>query len=584
MTRRNLAALAGVALASTCAASGSLTARPQPPSYAALAAGPGRVRALQGRTFRFTLGDGDNAPNRLPTITKLQMADPSPISYAIGEWGYSFHQLKNGQLDGAGQPHYGGYPTPPRTRAEAMEVVRRYYLRLREMAKAKATPEQRRCFIAINGHYCYLHYACEWGCDVVGSEVGENINSIQSHIAFTRGAARQYGKPWLMDFSPWYGPSIFDEDPRKTWGDNSGPMHGHSMSLILRTFYAAYMAGANIVVAEGGAINAFRSQTPGPDGLLPLSTLGVEAVRFNRFARRHPDRGIAYAPVALVLPVDHGIYPGFLPKTTWNAFPYQPGDQFILDALNALFPGSLGDPDQPERPDRQPGDPTWKDPEYMRTEALRLVASPHGDIADVLLANAPESVLRSYPVALLAGEFAPDAALARRLAAYVRQGGTLVVDPVARRSGLLASVAAIREPAAGKPYSRVALGKGAVISLAASRPGEPTASRPLSRVLAQLRRELVPIEVTGRVETLLNRTRDGWIVTIINNEGVRKKFREPVEVDPAAAQNVRVRWTGRGRVASATLWGQERDTPLAARDLKVNVPAGEVRIVRLTVR
>ena len=69
-----------------------------------------------------------------------------------------------------------------------MECVRRYYLRLRDDALAKATPEQRKLFSSVNGHYCYQHYACEWGCDLVGSEVGENINSIQAHIAFTRGA------------------------------------------------------------------------------------------------------------------------------------------------------------------------------------------------------------------------------------------------------------------------------------------------------------------------------------------------------------------------------------------------------------
>ena len=260
-------------------------------------------------------------------------------------------------------------------------------MRLREEALTKATADQRTLFQSINGHYCYQHYACEWGCDLVGSEVGENINSIQMHIAFTRGAARQYGKPWLMDFSSWYGPSMFDEDPRRTWGDNSGPTHGHSLSLHIRTYYVSYMAGTNIVVAEGGWLNCFKSQQPGPDGTLPLSSLGEKAAEFYRFTRRHPGRGIPYTPVALVLPFDHGIYPGFAPKLSWNVFPYTPGDQQILDALNVLFPGSLGDPDQPERADQQPGNPSWKDPDYMRTETLRLVASPYGDIADVLLAT-----------------------------------------------------------------------------------------------------------------------------------------------------------------------------------------------------
>jgi len=151
-------------------------------------------------------------------------------------------------------------------------------------------------------------------------------------------------------------------------------------------------------------------------------------------------------PVALLLPFDHGIYPGFLPKKTWHAFDYRPGDQRILDALNAFFPGSLGDPDQPERPDRQPGDPAWKDPEYMRTEALRMVASPHGDIVDVLLNNASSDVLRSYPAIVLAGEFSADKALRERLTEYVRSGGHLVTDTVVLRSGVLKIIHRSRKP------------------------------------------------------------------------------------------------------------------------------------------
>jgi hypothetical protein len=511
-----------------------------PPTYAQLAAGLGRYRPLQGRDFRFTLGGGEDKPPNRRTREAIPLGDPDPIHYAVAEWGYSFHHLKDGQLDGAGQKHFGGYPTPPRTRAEAMEVVRRYYLRLRETAQAKATPEERRCLISINGHYCYQHYACEWGCDVVGSEVGENINSIQSHIAFTRGAARQYGKPWLIDFSSWYGPSMFDEDPRRTWGENSGPTHGHSISLHSRTYYAAYMAGANVVVAEGGWLNCFRSQQPGIDGLLPLSALGQEAARFYRFTRRHPDRGIPYAPIGIVLPFAHGIYPGFPPKLTWNVFPYQPGDQRILDTLNSFFPGSLGDPDQQERPDNQPGDPSWKDPNYMRTESLRLVASPYGDIVDVILSNAPLEILLAYPVLVLAGELMDDPALKSRLRDYERQGGTIVVSPASR---------SLRE-----------------------------------QTLARLRRELIPIEVSGRVQTLYNRTSDGWIVTIINNEGITKTFREAPRIDPKAEKRVKIGYTGRGKAAQADLWGLDSNTPLNPNDVRLSVPPGEVRIVKLTLK
>ncbi|MCC6729642.1 MAG: hypothetical protein IT208_09930 [Chthonomonadales bacterium] len=577
-------------MAALCVAAGAgprsatLVARPTPPTLAALEAGPARIRPLQGHSFRFTLG-GAWSPAVAATVRSTAIADPEPGMSAVGEWGYSFHHLKGGQADGAGYRHYGGYARTPTTRAEAMAVVRRYYDRLRTEALARATPEQRRCFVSISGHYCYQHYAGMWGCDVVGSEVGENINGVQQHIAFTRGAARQFGKPWLLDFSSWFGPSILDEDPERHWGDNSGPDYGHSISLHRRAYYAGWMAGASVVVAEGGTLNCFASQKPGPDGTLPLSTLGRAAATFARFARRHPDRGVPYAPVALLLPVDHGIYPGFGDKLAWNALPYTRGDQAILDALHALFPGSSGDPAQPERADRQPLDPTWTDPDYMHTEALRMVASPHGDIADVLLSSAPEAVLRAYPLTVLAGDYRPSAALAARLGRYVARGGTLVLDRATLARGVLpvATARGLPLPPAGG-FVRAARGQGAVVVMADCGPEAPTASRPLSRVLARARGELIPIAVTGTLETLYNRTRDGWLVTLINNGGVRKRFREAVRVDPRATVTASLRYTGPGRVRRAVLWGEEGDRPLSASPTQVTVGPGEVRIVRLVTR
>jgi hypothetical protein len=572
----------GLALASPMnAAATGLVAHPQPPSLAQLASGPCQYYLVQGRPFWFTLGGGDDSPVHIRTLEKIALADRGLNQCAVGEWEYSFHHLKNGQADGSGYKHYGGYPTPPLSRTDAMECIRRYYLHLRDDAMAKATPEQRKLFCSFNGHYCYQHYGCEWGCDLVGSEVGENINSIQTHIAFTRGAARQYGKPWLMDFSSWYGPSIFDEDPRRTWGENSGPTHGHSLSLHLRTYFVSYMAGANVVVAEGGSINCFKSQEPGPDGTLPLSTLGEKAAYFYRFTRRHPDRGVPYAPVALLLPFDHGIYPGFGKKLAWNAFPYTHGDQRILDALNVLFPGSLGDPEQPERPDRQPGNPAWKDPDYMHTESLRLVRSPYGDIVDVLLSNAQPEVLNSYPVLLLAGEYAPDQAFAERLTRYVEKGGILLIDQADQRNGIFptALVSRLPSPPPGG-YARFRMGRGAIVVVASSNPGHPTTERPLAKVMSQVRQELVPLEVSGRVETLYNRTKDGWLVTLVNNEGVTKTFRDPVVVDASATQSVSI--TSRGKsIRQAVLWGADNDEQLSPKNISVSVPPGEVRIVQI---
>ena len=86
----------------------------------------------------------------------------------------------------------------------------------------------------------------------------------------------------------------------------------------------------------------------------------------------------------------HGIYPGFGEKLAWNAFPYSPGDQRILNLWETFFPDSL-------------------DVQVKRNEKGYLVASPYGDILDVILNNAPDAILAAYPVLLLAGEVTQEA-------------------------------------------------------------------------------------------------------------------------------------------------------------------------------
>src|SRR5205823_4785437 len=135
--------------------------------------------------------------------------------------------------------------------------------------------------------------------------------------------------------------------------------------------------------------------------------------------------------------------------------------------------------------------------------------------------------LNSYPVLLVVGEFAPNQSFAERLTQYLEKGGTLIIDQAARRDGILPAALISRLPSPlPDSYVRIRQGRGAVVVVASSKAGQPTTERPLAKVMSQVRHELVPLEVSGRVETLYNRTKDGWLVTLVNNEGVTKSFRE----------------------------------------------------------
>lgn len=133
----------------------------------------------------------------------------------LGEWGYHYHRLRtdpNWMRDVLGKdfeaqrnrflrpPETQGYEPIPKTRREAYDQLRRYFLWHRQAKGGR--------LISVTGHSHYECYAAEWGASVVGIEVGENIGFTQSKFAFSRGAARQWNLPWSVQMSPWFGNAV----------------------------------------------------------------------------------------------------------------------------------------------------------------------------------------------------------------------------------------------------------------------------------------------------------------------------------------------------------------------------------------
>lgn len=216
------------------------------------------------------------------------------------------------------------YVTPPANRTEMLARLRAYYLcRLRHAGPELTSPTSQRSpeKLLVNemtgsllnaatdsgleqlvGHYFYEHLGCSWSpTAIVQAVVGENINSINAHLAFTRGAARQFGISWEVDFSAWMQGNFLDYSIQQFWSGGSCPTCGHSLSLFLRTYYASYYAGASGVIAEAGAVNWFGPVHSG-DTILPLSPLGLIGQEFYRVT--HSDmkpRPIPYIPFAILL-------------------------------------------------------------------------------------------------------------------------------------------------------------------------------------------------------------------------------------------------------------------------------------------
>jgi hypothetical protein len=383
-----------------------------------------------------------------------------PAEPAVAEWGYEFHHntAGGGLFPVCANLSGEAYAAPPASRADAAGRVRAYWLCRAAAARAAVGALPDAPVLSEIGHYLYGGYSAAWGgLGVVGTEVGENINSINAHVAATRGAGRQAGLPWLLDFSSWLAGFILDYSDARFWGAASSPVGGHSLSLFRRAAVAAFMGGAGRFVAEAGAVNYFLQPPPNATGVLALSPLGEAGADFYAFSHPPPGaggdveayRGIAYAPLALLPSLTAGAGLGFFyDSLAWDAFPLSEGDRRLAAWLAAAWPGSFTVQSQTGGPQSEA---------YYQVgggaaggcDALDLLLPiVDGDTPNVTAdAGLTPALLAAYRAVVLAGVGSVDdnatsggggagsppptsmtPALAALLAGYVSRGGTLVLD------------------------------------------------------------------------------------------------------------------------------------------------------------
>jgi hypothetical protein len=319
---------------------------------------------------------------------------------SIGEWGYDWYATS-----GPSQPvdcnHLGRGSCGATTRRAAYECVKAYYqCRLSMLARNR---QKQGALSTMLGHMLWHHAAATWSAlTVIGSEVGENINSINAHFAFNRGAARQFSLPWFIDFSDWNSGFLHSYTRNTSTGIYDKKNDGHSISLRERVAYLTYMSGANRHKMEDPSLFLNNNETT-LDGYLPLSPIGESAQRTHKFFVEHPDRGTPYVPIAIMIPSAHGWGIGYWniqhahgrvmdsgSRTSWEQIPGQPygpyglaprlpytdGDNFTNLLFEAIWPESL-----PMNIGTNP-----------HNESKRLVSSKYAEMWDVLI-DLPVSTL-----------------------------------------------------------------------------------------------------------------------------------------------------------------------------------------------
>src|SRR5437773_2001322 len=243
----------------------------------------------------------------------------------------------------------------------------------------------------------FAHALSDWGVRLLGIETAAVQPMTAMRIAFTRGAARQYGGAFLYYHAPNFGDTAttFTKSqnfagPNYFFHSRYGPTIGTSLSWYRKSYYLYYMSGASAIYLEQGADQFFK---PGPgDNPFQLNPLGRITDEFVHFAEQHPARGTPYTPVAFLLDPAHGFEMTDYPQWPFEVSQISRSDRALRELFTtAYYPGGVVE-GEPATGDRQ-----------------AFVAGVFGDIFDVLFASRPAAVVSTAPAtaAIKPGNAAP---------------------------------------------------------------------------------------------------------------------------------------------------------------------------------
>jgi len=480
-----------------------------------------------------------------------------------------------------------------------------------------------------NGMTGFASLCYTWGARTVGYESSAITSGLLAlRMAFLRGAARQYGGMTATYRSCNFGDAstIFSETqsytkPRNILDNYYSVYSGAGMTWYKMDIWHQYLSGSSLFYHEQGFDEFWIPGGTAAAGLktVQLSPKGKLVDRFLRVTAAHPDRGTPYTPVAFLVDQAHG----------WDPAPFSPH----------AFSGQMGQPDLTRQGDheRMLREYLWAayhpigrlEGEITTATSEVYVPGALGDVFDVIYAD-PDvtrwTTIDAYPVVIAAGDIELTEPEGRRLAAYVERGGTLLVAD-AQLTGPGVAALGLPEPGAvaeadaftwasgttrhesqrfhlrpiagGRPLAVTPEGKvfcaayergsGRLVVLSVPRGlGIDGAAVPaVARLLSQLTQDLMPVAVRGEVEWLVNRTRTGWVVALLNPAGQAKPQQGVTPTDHRQTKRVVV--LSKAPVASASDW-LDPDLGITPRGdgsgsaVELTVPAGGVRVLELKDR
>ena len=410
-----------------------------------------------------------------------------------------------------------------------------------------------------DGQFCVDHLTADWGAGQLWVETSRNYMHWQIQLMFGRGAAAQYQIPFNWYLAAHYS-GYASDGTRNIHGDQFADSldRGISLSAVTRTTYLTYLSGSRVYEREGGDLSYVYTKGERKGQMAPE---GEMYERFWQFCQDNP-RGVPYRPIAIVVPRDRG-YTRLGGKAFYTLFPYTPGDH-QLDVLMSVVL------EWPKN--RAPG---------MAKGGIERVMSnsKYGDVFDVIVPGGehPETFRRAlleHKVAFLAGDFDFDPETQKALDRFVAEGGKLC-----KMADLVGEW-----PGADKAFANLFPHEFDIWEDFNVPDDYPAHFTGLEKTFAAADRLVLPehpFTVTGDVQFGFNRLKDGWLVYLINNAGVKKFSDKAEEIAPGGSKVVLdLARIPHGREVAELV----EKTPVAVRadgKLELTVPYGGIRVVRI---
>ena len=225
--------------------------------------------------------------------------------------------------------------------------------------------------------------------------------------ARARGTTRQFGGGKFYFVWRGHEPTEMYSYYNRGWFTIRGDEWGLPLPHVRYYIWRPYLIGANYYVNEGFPGSCMQDLED--DGQYELSTLGYIMKDMLDFADRHPDRGTAYSPIALMLDYNRAFSRAGTTYTGYN-LPNDDADHMNAGVLGTLFP-------EHRHAEGAGG--------YMRT-------APYGEIFDIIQPNVPQTgadpkALENYKILFALGGMTFDADFAAKVKEQVRNGSTLVL-------------------------------------------------------------------------------------------------------------------------------------------------------------